>query len=74
MFEQRVLEVSADVMFKGRLLVEDGRKAGHTFSRPDLIVAATALDHGLTVATRDTGDYKLVRVPPLNPWLDDQAI
>lgn len=71
MFEQRVLEVSEDVMFKWRLLVEEGRKAGHTFSQPDLIIAATALHHGLTVVTRDTGDYKLARVPLLNPWLDE---
>lgn len=71
MFDQRVLEVSEDVMFKWRLLVEDGRKAGHTFSQPDLIIAATALHHGLTVVTRDTGDYKLARVPLLNPWVDE---
>lgn len=71
MFDQRVLEVSEDVMFKWRLLVEDGRKAGHTFSQPDLIIAATALQHGLTVVTRDTGDYQLARVPLLNPWVDD---
>ena len=71
MFEQRVLEVSEDVMFKWRLLVEDGRKAGHTFSQPDLIIAATALHHGLTVVTRDTGEYELARVALLNPWIDE---
>ena len=71
MFDQRVLEVCEDVMFKWRLLVEDGRKVGHTFSQPDLIIAATALHHGLTVVTRDTGDYKLARVPLLNPWIED---
>ena len=71
MFDQRVLEVSEDVMFKWRLLVEDGRKVGHTFSQPDLIIAATALHHGLTVVTRDTGDYKLARVSLLNPWVDE---
>jgi predicted nucleic acid-binding protein len=70
MFDQRVLEVSEDVMFKWRLLVEDGRKVGHTFSQPDLIIAATALHHGLTVVTRDTGDYVLARVPLLSPWAD----
>ena len=70
MFDQRVLEVSEDVMFKWRLLVEDGRKAGHTFSQPDLIIAATALHHGLTIVTRDTGDYMLARVSLLNPWVD----
>ncbi len=70
MFEQRVLEVSEDVMFKWRLLVEDGRKAGHTFSQPDLFIAATALHHGLTVVTRDVSDFEVARVPLLNPWVD----
>jgi toxin FitB len=73
MFDQRVLEVSEDVMFKWRLLVEDGRRVGHTFSQPDLIVAATALQHGLTVVTRDTGDFNLARVPLLNPWVDESS-
>ncbi len=73
MFDQRVLEVSEDVMFKWRLLVEDGCKVGHTFSQPDLIIAATALQHGLTVVTRDTGDYDLARVPLLNPWVDEPS-
>lgn len=70
MFEQRVLEVSEDVMFKWRLLVEDGRKSGHTFSQPDLIIAATALHHGLTVVSRDTSEYRIARVPVFNPWVD----
>jgi len=73
MFDQRVLDVSEDVMFKWRLLVETGRKVGHTFSQPDLIIAATALHHGLTVVPRDTGDYKLARVPLFNPWFDESA-
>ena len=68
MFEQRVLTISEDVMFKWRLLVEGGRKARHTFSQPDLIIAATALDHGLTVVSRDVSDYRKARVPVLNPW------
>jgi predicted nucleic acid-binding protein len=71
MFEQRVLPVSEDVMFKWRLLVEDGRKAGHTFSQPDLMIAATALQHGLTLVTRDTADYEKARVPLFNPWSDN---
>lgn len=73
MFDQRVLEVSEDVMFKLRLLVEEGRKLGPTFSQPDLIIAATALQHGLTVVTRDTGDFKLARVPLLNPWAGEPS-
>jgi predicted nucleic acid-binding protein len=48
-------------------LVEEGRKAGYTFSQPDLIIAATALDHGLTVVTRNVGDHKRARTPVFNP-------
>ena len=43
MFDQRVLPVSEDIMFKWRLLVEDGRKSRHIFSQPGLIIAATAM-------------------------------
>lgn len=68
MFEERALPVSEDVMFKWRLLVADGRKAGHTYSQPDLIIAATALHYGLTVVSRDTSDFAKARVPVLNPW------
>jgi predicted nucleic acid-binding protein len=68
MFEQRVLAVTEDVMFKWRLLVEKGRKTGHTFSQPDLIIAATALHHGLTVVSRDTDEYEVAGVSVLNPW------
>ena len=70
MFEQRVLDVSEDVLLKWRLLVEDGRKAGHTYSQPDLIIAATALHHGLTVVTRDTAEYRRARAPVLDPWTE----
>lgn len=68
MFQQRVLPVTEDIMFRWRLLVEDGRKTGHTFSQPDLIIAATAVQHDLTVVTRDTSDYERARVPVVNPW------
>ena len=68
MFDNRVLPVSEGVMFKWRLLVEEGRKAGHTFPQPDLIIAATALHHGLSVVTRDTGGYDKTAVSLIDPW------
>jgi hypothetical protein len=68
MFERRVLPVSEDVMFAWRLMVEEGRKSGHTFSQPDLILAATAKHFGLTIVTRDAEEFERARVPTLNPW------
>jgi toxin FitB len=73
MFEQRVLAITEDIMFKWRLLVEDGRSAGHTFSQPDLIIAATALHHGLTVVSRDVSDYQKAHAPVFNPWVDSAS-
>jgi predicted nucleic acid-binding protein len=68
MFDQRVLPITEDIMVRWRLLVEEGRKTGHTFSQPDLIIAATAIQHGLTVVTRDRSDYDRAGVPVVNPW------
>jgi hypothetical protein len=70
MFEQRVAPISEDVMLKWRLLVEEGRRAGHTFSQPDLMIAATALHHGLTIVTRDTSEYLKAGAAVFNPWVD----
>jgi toxin FitB len=70
MFGQRMLDITEDIMLKWRVLLEEGRRIGHTFSQPDLIIASTALHHGLTVVTRDRSDYDRTRVPVLNPWVD----
>ena len=68
MFEQRTLPVSEEVMFRWRLLAEAGRKARHTFSQPDLIIAATALCYGLTVVTRDVQEFEMAHAPVVDPW------
>jgi predicted nucleic acid-binding protein len=65
-----VLPVSEDVIFKWRFLVEEGRKVGHTVSHPDLFIAATALQYGLALLSRDVTDYVRTRVALCNPWID----
>jgi predicted nucleic acid-binding protein len=67
-FEGRVLGLTEEVLLRWRLLVEDGRRKGHTFSQPDLMIAATAIHHGLTVVTRDRSDYDLAGATVFNPW------
>jgi toxin FitB len=70
MFEGRILPIGEDVMLKWRLLVEQGRKQGHTFSQPDLIIGATALHHGLIMVTRNVADFTQAGVAVFNPWTD----
>src|SRR5271170_7349899 len=57
MFDGRVLQITEDILLKWRQLVEEGRKVGHTFSQPDLIIAAPAIHHDLTVVTRDRSEF-----------------
>jgi toxin FitB len=70
MFAQRILAIAEDIMLRWLLLVEEGRKTGYTYSQPDLIIAATALHHDLTVATRNTSDFTRAGVSLLDPWTD----
>jgi predicted nucleic acid-binding protein len=68
MFESRVLDITEDIVLTWRLLVEKGRKSGHTFSQADLMIAATAQHHRLTIVSRDTSEFERAGVPVLNPW------
>jgi len=70
MFDGRVLDISEAVVLRWQSLAEDGARVGHMFFAPELIIAATAVHHGLTIVTRDTKEYKLAGVPVINPWSD----
>lgn len=62
--------------FAGRILAVDTAVAQRCASlhvpdpRPDrdALIAATALVHGLTVVTRNVGDFEPTGVRTLNPW------
>jgi toxin FitB len=73
MFEDRVLDITEDILLIWRLLVEEGRKTGHTFSQADLMIAATARHHGLTIVSRDISEYEKADVPVVNPWTSNRA-
>ena len=67
-FAGRILPVTEDILLKWRTLMKDGRKTGHTYSHPDLVIAATALHHGFTVVPRDRSDFDKARARVFNPW------
>ena len=68
MFDGRILPADEDVLLKWRLIIEAGRKSGHTFSHPDVLIAATAAVHGLVVATRNAKEFAAAGVGVLDPW------
>jgi len=63
-FDGRILAVDTSVAQRcAALHVPDPR------SDRDALIAATALVHGMTVVTRNTGDFESTGVAVLNPWL-----
>jgi len=70
LFPGRVLPVTQAIAARwGRL---DGmrRLIGRPLGAPDGMIAATVLEHGLTVVTRNTKDFDALGVALVNPWLD----
>jgi len=64
--------------FDGRILPVDTAVARHCAklhvpdprAERDALIAATALVHGLTVVTRNVGDFEATSVGLLNPWAE----
>jgi predicted nucleic acid-binding protein len=54
-------------------LVADTRKKGKTLPLLDSMIAATALEHGLTVATGDIADFERAGVKVVNPFAEDRT-
>lgn len=62
-FENRILPVDLNVARRSAALHVPDPRADR-----DALIAATALVHGLTVATRNTGDFEAASVSLINPW------
>jgi len=68
LFAGRVLPVTEDALLRWRLMLEAGRRTGHTFSEPDLLIAALAALAELIVVSRDTSEFIAASVPVFDPW------
>lgn len=69
LFEGRVVLIAEEVLVRWRQIVEAGRKRGHTYSEPDVLIAASALVEQLVVVTRDVAEFVEAEVPVLDPWI-----
>jgi len=46
------------------------RLAGQPLSAPDGMIAATVLEHGFTLVTRNEKDFTGLDVTVINPWAE----
>jgi len=59
---------TADTGLRWAKLLADLKLAGKAMPIKDSLIAATALHHGLTIATRNQADFRLAGVSLLNPF------
>ena len=67
-FEGRVLAIDDEVADRWGLLTAVARKSGIVLPVIDGLLAATALEHNLTLVTRDIGQTPTIGVAVFNPW------
>jgi predicted nucleic acid-binding protein len=70
LFHGRVLSADEHVWLLWKALEQEGRRTGYTYPQPDLVIAAIALRHGLTIVTRDAEPFTRAGAPVHNPWED----
>ena len=62
------LPFGAETGLRWAKLLADLRSAGKAMPIKDSLIAATALLHGLTIATRNAGDFRVAGVKLLDPF------
>lgn len=67
-FEDRILAIDQEVADRWGLLTAFARNSGIVLPVIDGLLAATALEHNLTLVTRDTGQIPSMGVAVFNPW------
>ena len=67
-FGDRVLPITKAVGYRWAVLSAHAQQRGTLRPVMDSLIAATALEHDLTVATRNVGDFASLGVAILNPW------
>jgi predicted nucleic acid-binding protein len=67
-FDTRILSVTQTVSNRWGVLSADCRLKGNPLNMADGMIAATAIEHDLTVVTRNVKDFTGLGVDILNPW------
>ena len=73
-FEGRILVIDQEVADRWGLLTAAARNSGIVLPVIDGLLAATALEHNLTLVTRDTGQIPSMGVAVFNPWKRIEAV
>jgi predicted nucleic acid-binding protein len=67
-FEGRILPVDQSIADRWGLLRAEAQMKGRPLSVIDALLAATALQHNLTIVSRNVSDFSIVGLAVVNPW------
>jgi predicted nucleic acid-binding protein len=67
-FEGRILPVDQPIADRWGLLRAQAQMKGRPLSVIDALLAATALQHNLTIVSRNVSDFSVAGLAVVNPW------
>ena len=67
-FSGRIMSIDTAIADRWGLLTAEAKRNGKPLSIIDGLLAATALQHNLTVVSRNTSEFANTHVPVLDPW------
>jgi len=67
-FAERLLPIDVPIVVRWGTITADAEKRGVPVPVIDSLIAATALEHGFSVVTRNVSDFERCGVTCVNPW------
>jgi predicted nucleic acid-binding protein len=67
-FSVRILPIDATVADRWGVLAGAAKRRGRSLSAIDGLLAATVLQHNLTIVSRNVSEFANTEAPILNPW------
>lgn len=68
MFADRILPVTQAIAERWGIMSGERQQMGRPLGMADGLIAATALEHGLALVTRNAKDFESIGVTIFNPW------
>lgn len=68
-YEAYILPVTADIAELAGVLLAAAKKKGRALHVEDALIAATSIEHGLTLVTRNVADFEITKTDLINPWV-----
>jgi len=67
-YKDRILPITRREALESALMRAEARGRGRVLHLPDALIAATAKEHGLTLATRNICDFDYLGIDVVDPW------